>query len=514
MTGTTISGYVHHAGDQFVFKGGIAWNHTCFVWEPLAGGVAGNPDYYSVSKTWFSGGAWSRPVFDGEHLLATLLYTGAAGAGAIHDIVYDNLEFKRVSGAGDNQGLLTFFQCHDITETNCLFDDWLCTAGTDKYHGALIWNNAASAYAITNMLTVGCEIHNAANGASGQWSGEAVGFGGVISNCFIHDTASAILFAQAAYGTTFSNIDYPYSNFDPGAHCNGFYMDNGNGNTLPANGLKLKCGYCTFVNSGNAANMAYPNVERYNCEIYNCLYTGNISAQQCIGVDTYNNGFTLIPPFFYPPNVSYDGSGNYTVTGLTSGNLYYWTKAAHDVACAGLTNTGFFTASATSQVITGIPSGTVTAAVAPAVMNSCEIYNCTMVLTNLPLAANGIITASRTGLMISNFFLTNVLAIGASASLTPTHGTNLFIFNEQTDNNKALTPSVATTQGYLGPTFAPTLPSFAYAGADLSGLGLGINWTNIGWRSLAMQPQTGSVLIRYNPSGPIIRNGGNITIFQ
>ena len=64
MAGFANRAYVHQAGDHFIFKGGVTWDYTCFEMAITAGGAAGNPDYYGVDKTWFSGRVFARPIFN------------------------------------------------------------------------------------------------------------------------------------------------------------------------------------------------------------------------------------------------------------------------------------------------------------------------------------------------------------------------------------------------------------------------------------------------------------------
>ena len=57
--------YIHIAGDRFIFKGGVTWDATIAPWTNTNSGTAGNVDYYGVDNTWYTGGSWTRPIFDG-----------------------------------------------------------------------------------------------------------------------------------------------------------------------------------------------------------------------------------------------------------------------------------------------------------------------------------------------------------------------------------------------------------------------------------------------------------------
>lgn len=60
--------YSHSAGDKFIFKGGVTWLSSCFPMTIGYSGSSGANDEYTVDETWYSGGSYSAPVFDGENL--------------------------------------------------------------------------------------------------------------------------------------------------------------------------------------------------------------------------------------------------------------------------------------------------------------------------------------------------------------------------------------------------------------------------------------------------------------
>lgn len=64
MAGWTGS-YSHSAGDKFIFKGGVTWDHTCFPMAISSGGSSSSVrDYYGTNVTWFAGGSWTPWIFD------------------------------------------------------------------------------------------------------------------------------------------------------------------------------------------------------------------------------------------------------------------------------------------------------------------------------------------------------------------------------------------------------------------------------------------------------------------
>lgn len=60
--------YAHSAGDKFIFKGGVTWPTTCFDMTISNSGTSEAQDEYTVDETWYTGGLYSAPVWDGENL--------------------------------------------------------------------------------------------------------------------------------------------------------------------------------------------------------------------------------------------------------------------------------------------------------------------------------------------------------------------------------------------------------------------------------------------------------------
>jgi hypothetical protein len=122
MTGWTGK-YTHSAGDRFIFKGGIVWRKDCWKMTVLAGGALGNPDQYTVDKSWFLGSAWSRPIFDGENVL--LPGNGHMVQVNASHVVFDNIEFRNLlSGSNAAAHFLAIDSASYITSSNCYFHGW------------------------------------------------------------------------------------------------------------------------------------------------------------------------------------------------------------------------------------------------------------------------------------------------------------------------------------------------------------------------------------------------------
>lgn len=92
MQGFSAS-YTHQAGDVFIFKGGVTWGETNWKMTVNGGGTNGDPDYYGVDKTWYTGSSWARPIFDAES--ASISGNGIMIQVEAGYVTFDNIEFSK-----------------------------------------------------------------------------------------------------------------------------------------------------------------------------------------------------------------------------------------------------------------------------------------------------------------------------------------------------------------------------------------------------------------------------------
>jgi hypothetical protein len=101
MNGFT-GNYQHAPGDRFIFKGGVTWTTAAFSMKLLAGGDSDiRRDYYGVDKSWHSGAAWTRPVFDMQNKFVTRRPASSTADGQIiidvngvSFVTIEGIEFK------------------------------------------------------------------------------------------------------------------------------------------------------------------------------------------------------------------------------------------------------------------------------------------------------------------------------------------------------------------------------------------------------------------------------------
>ena len=275
MAGFTGS-YSHTAGDRFIFKGGTTWPASALPLTIANDGASSNRDYYGIDDTWYTGGSYSKPIFDGEYTDNTLIMITN-----VDHVNIDGLELKRVTHATLNwgYGLIVGGDTTNVTISNCYLHGWRTGAATDDAHGGVIIAYGPA----TSTVIENCEIENSENSAA--WSGVAVRMVGVIRNSEIHDVSSAVLFTTDFDGSQLYNVSYPQPGFDVSYHANGVYLD--------PQAMGTTTGYIrnsTFHDVDGGANMAYPNPYDATVYVYNNLFYGVISDQMAIEIDPYDYG--------------------------------------------------------------------------------------------------------------------------------------------------------------------------------------------------------------------------------
>lgn len=135
------------AGDTFILKGGETWGTANFPVKWIWSGSSGNVITIGVDATWYTGGAWARPVWDGEDtatsdtIVATTAYAFwhcDFGATTCQYITLSNFELTRFRWSGaPSAGFCA--QVNAWGTTNVIIDqfyihDWTHGAATGDCH--------------------------------------------------------------------------------------------------------------------------------------------------------------------------------------------------------------------------------------------------------------------------------------------------------------------------------------------------------------------------------------------
>jgi len=146
--------YSHSAGDVFTFKGGVTWPKTVFPLTIGYSGAAGNVDTYTVDQTWYSGGAYDYPVFDGETTLGGAIISIPAGG---RDYIKINgLKMQNCDNGTNSVGaiMIDMYDGRDIEISYC----WLAPNSIEAF------DYLANSKSAANISIHHCTIRNAIRG--------------------------------------------------------------------------------------------------------------------------------------------------------------------------------------------------------------------------------------------------------------------------------------------------------------------------------------------------------------
>lgn len=325
------------AGDTFVFKGGVTWPSTAFPMAIVAPFPANTNGLmtFDTDQSWFSGGAWTRAVFDfgfadyGSQLAgAGVSINGTGGPGRGWPVTFNGIATihhraelgasAQKSGSISADGWVS-----DIIVTNCAGLDWDMTAapafGQDSAsQGGFIFQNCSGKVIVTHC-TLSC-----ANTAAAMATGTAIAGVTQVDNCTISQAPNGV----QGYGVAFGNNVSIIKATDANQHENSFFsqapvvfygnvvhdLDSG------ASGVFTQSGSSTA-----GADLIYNNL------FYNCGNQAPISvdtsgtAAGTSGSRIYNNtivattGISVIKRG--TPGLGWlDVRGNHLISDQTSGN--------------------------------------------------------------------------------------------------------------------------------------------------------------------------------------------------
>lgn len=319
MNGWSGSAHTPVAGDRYIFKGGVTWPSNCFPMRLIHSGTVNAWLSYTSTNNWFTGGSWSRPIFDFEKVLlsasggwpmAGFMFDGVTGGTLPRQYIWvADIDFRNHAaplpsfGPGAPQhGASTILLRGDVVNTvisNCVVKDWVI-------HGnPTISGNGGGGGGINKIdgdksptWVFGTDVHQA---GTTQKTGRAFWGNFFAHSNAIHDTSCALV----GGGQWTSNHIYDLTQAsDPTAHENGLLL------TVPS-----LAAYNTFSNTAENCIYAVPNFSygsstSYNTnsgvaltEVYNNLMmkasqpflieVANSTNAILVGVRAWNN--TVVP---------------------------------------------------------------------------------------------------------------------------------------------------------------------------------------------------------------------------
>ncbi|MGD0232227.1 MAG: choice-of-anchor Q domain-containing protein [Syntrophorhabdales bacterium] len=290
--------YTHAAGDIFIFKGGVTWAYSSadhlFPMNLKAGGASGNPDRYTVDRTWYSGNAWKRPVFDGGQQYGGSITTLGANSFIIHDanplsnVIIDGLQLQNVGNPADASGTAVLFSNggSSIEIKNCILRPYGVQAfgyvsSTTSNHIHIHHNRIMNAgrgviYGNVGASVNDVQVHN------NTWQGYGIPLGSYHGDGLMIGCAAGCSGGDPA---TVTNIQF-YNNFFYGSWAGGAtaqYYANGftNNTRIYNNVFAVEDVSCNVVGTCVGSFVALAN---HNSNIY--IYNNTFSADSDPGSGT------------------------------------------------------------------------------------------------------------------------------------------------------------------------------------------------------------------------------------
>lgn len=208
MGGWAGGSHTTQPGDSYIFKGGEVWPNSAMSLYLLADGTATNRIYFGYSSNWFSGAAFSRPVFDGGAVaISDSRNIIGTGGGTRNNMVYIEADYVTFDGfeirnhIWNNSASSSSSDCWGVYVRNCTgvivsnvyVHDWVVAAIVDGQMGGICGDTASGSVAadctIKAPTSVASEWRTDANG---QTSG--VGVNGIenVINCEVIGTTQGL----------------------------------------------------------------------------------------------------------------------------------------------------------------------------------------------------------------------------------------------------------------------------------------------------------------------------------
>jgi len=259
--------YTPQPGDNFILYGGDTWVaadlgiNTCpsGCWN----GTSGSPISITVDKTWYTGGSWTRPIFNLQNSTGTL--TGGAVIWLYSDYwVFDNIEITGYQQTSGGATIIVTLGAGNQVQNNYIHG-WSRTAGSSANNSYAISTNVSS-----GSGGAGSAIHD--NVIDGSDSPNLDFMGGILHGVSVYN--NVIRYVYNGFNGVVNDfhgnlVEYNYI-ATSGDHCNMVFPQNVYSGTtlwLYNNVVRDKqCGTTVFTlaNANNTNLVAY----QYNNVLY------------------------------------------------------------------------------------------------------------------------------------------------------------------------------------------------------------------------------------------------------
>jgi hypothetical protein len=272
-----------HAGDRIILKGGVTWPNSVFPISWKWSGSGGSDIYVGVDQAWYSGGSWTRPIFDAGGSPISGTYNEFIRAMSTSYVQWDNIEMKGINWSSNpgygNLACGVFSGGTNITISNWYVHGWSHTGGasSDSFNCVLGDTNSPymSGSVIQNSVFDGTDSTNGGDSGSFTYAWPSV------IKSVIHDCSNALLLV--GHGEAGNNLIYNVrKSFDASQHENGIEAIGSDGGAYYIHDNVIHDVYAECIMIGNPGESDYV----WN----NVIYQG--AAGNCNTVDFPQNGKT------------------------------------------------------------------------------------------------------------------------------------------------------------------------------------------------------------------------------
>jgi hypothetical protein len=118
--------YSHNPADRFYFIGGGRWPSNCFPMSPSTAGGGTNYQYWGVHPDYYTGGSFTKPVFDGGGTNQVII---SQFINAKPNLIIDSIQMENFYWhSGDGTSYIRAVGDSNVIILNCLFWKWTHSA--------------------------------------------------------------------------------------------------------------------------------------------------------------------------------------------------------------------------------------------------------------------------------------------------------------------------------------------------------------------------------------------------
>jgi hypothetical protein len=245
------------AGDTFILKGGVTWPAAAFPMVMVYTGRSTSTSpvgcsgpgciYIGVDQTWFSGGSWTRPIFNGGGTLPPSDYGGVQTVVDLYGgyFALDNIEFTgwwQTANTANTWSVIALRATQSELKNNYIHG-WGHSGSATLDNGRLISGGPACPPDMTSSIHD--NVLDGSDTTGDAFQGIAPGQGYVYNN-YVSDLVT-LMFGSARYWFSNTLINSGPGHFDPGSH----------GNVIESSG-------CQMIAFNNYSNGAYLGSSFFN----------------------------------------------------------------------------------------------------------------------------------------------------------------------------------------------------------------------------------------------------------